>query len=912
MKILKTISLASIILFVFIVSVFSSENTTFWQLKLTYDSEKLIVEEAGRIRPLKKKVRTPGLKGAPNQIPYLFEWMNSDGNVIYSTQAILPLGRRTVFSAILSERAPCGLDMPASGVIVIRLEGPGPGIEPNSIRLTRIQDDPREIIRLPSPRVFEKTLQEIPIKSIRGNFSLPEGPVGVSKIHDTGPDENRLVIVVMGDGYTAANLAAGDFTGDAANLVSAFQGRAPWDVLFSSTNVYRVDIESNEEGADNEIFGDSVDTYLNSSFWTAGIQRLLTIDGVGYSRAISAADNLVGVGVWDQIFVLVNSEIYGGAGGGISTSSVHPSSGEIILHEFGHTFGGLADEYSSSIPGAVLEDPEPNVDLDFAIENLKWARWVLPSTPLPTPNTVPYESTVGAFEGARYFQSGIYRPWADCLMRSLGSEFGVICQEEHILQFKALVSLVDSLVPNANTILVGPNGIDFTVAPLPWLGMKFEWDISGFAISCAEGSSINLTSSALPYPTSELNVRVSYPTNRVRKDTIFENFSWTIISDCNDNGIADSLDILFETSSDENSNNVPDECEAVTCCLIPGDADGDSQITIGDATFLIKYIFSGGAAPECEVEADANAGGDISVGDATFLVKYIFQGGPAPACAQTLEWNPLACEMPRTIWGISGSSDSLVFAVGDNGALYRFDGLGWSDQSFTSSQRLRDIWGQDNDFYAVGDGGEIHHFDGSNWNQMTSGTTDLLYGVWGSSPGDVYAVGGEPLSNKSTLLHYNGFVWSELSGGSYSVLFGIWGLASNDIFAVGRNGQIVHYNGSEWQTQNSGVSTSLEGIWGSSPNDVYAVGEGGVILHYNGANWSQQTIGTSNNLWDVWGFGPNNVYVIGNLGLILHYDGASWAQQTSGTSRHLYAIWGATGTKIHSGGSSGALIRFGP
>lgn len=68
------------------------------------------------------------------------------------------------------------------------------------------------------------------------------------------------------------------------------------------------------------------------------------------------------------------------------------------------------------------------------------------------------------------------------------------------------------------------------------------------------------------------------------------------------------------------------------CCDVAGDADNGGDVNIGDVTFLIAYIFSGGAAPVCTREADADAGGDISIGDAVYLIAYIFQGGPAPIC----------------------------------------------------------------------------------------------------------------------------------------------------------------------------------------------------------------------------------------------------------------------------------------
>jgi len=76
--------------------------------------------------------------------------------------------------------------------------------------------------------------------------------VAITKIRDTGPDGNRLVIVVMGDGYTSTNLGTGAFTTAAASLGASIEAKSPWNTLFAATNMYRIDVESNESGADNE------------------------------------------------------------------------------------------------------------------------------------------------------------------------------------------------------------------------------------------------------------------------------------------------------------------------------------------------------------------------------------------------------------------------------------------------------------------------------------------------------------------------------------------------------------------------------------------------------------------------------------------------------------------------------------
>lgn len=68
------------------------------------------------------------------------------------------------------------------------------------------------------------------------------------------------------------------------------------------------------------------------------------------------------------------------------------------------------------------------------------------------------------------------------------------------------------------------------------------------------------------------------------------------------------------------------------CCITAGDANNTGTVTIGDVTFLIGYIFSGGPAPVCCEEGDADGFGTITIGDVTYLISYIFGGGPAPQC----------------------------------------------------------------------------------------------------------------------------------------------------------------------------------------------------------------------------------------------------------------------------------------
>jgi hypothetical protein len=338
------ISILSTYLLLFSAYAQGADNQDFWQLTFTYSETELRITEAAPVLGTRKQLSNPGAAGAPIKVSYTVDWLDSQGASIFTTDMIAPLGQR----AINAQDGPCKIHIPESDLFVVRIPGPNSTLSPAAIRLTKASQLNGATSTQALPPIFIPNQQVIPLERIidfeSQALGVPEGPLGAVKIRDAGPDDNRLVIAVAGDGYTAANLANGDFSADAAALVSAFTTKSPWNELFAGANVYRIDIESNEEGADQagnvggSPPGTFVDTYLHSSYWTSDIERLLTISSGGRNRVTSAANVHIGFGVWDHIFVLVNHTKYGGSGGSISVSSVHSAASEIIMHEFGHTF----------------------------------------------------------------------------------------------------------------------------------------------------------------------------------------------------------------------------------------------------------------------------------------------------------------------------------------------------------------------------------------------------------------------------------------------------------------------------------------------------------------------------------------------------------------------------------------------
>jgi len=578
----------------------ANESGQKWQLLFHYDQQKLELVEAVPIAPMAKSVRTPGLAGAPLRLTYTLSWLDDQGQTMVTAETQLPLGMRI----ILTEDQPCREFIPDSGYVIVRTDGPAAHRTPAALRMERANQPLAAAADLAVPPPFAPGELTLPIPAYQASVALA-GPVGSEKIRDTGPDGNRLVIVILGDGYTTADLSSGEFSDDAASLESAFHARAPWDNLFNATNIYRVDIESNETGADHETYGIYKDTYLNSSFWVNDIERLLTLTGTGLSRATAAANSAVGAGVWDVLLVLVNSTKYGGSGGSVAVSSVHSSANEIVLHELGHSFAFLADEYETEYPGYPAGDYEPNVDYDHSGAGLKWLVWVESGTPLPTPETVEYDHVVGAFEGARYLSTGIYRPWNDCLMRSLGQQFCPVCKEAIAINFAYDIDFVDDLEPYPGTeVNVDPVGVTFTATPVPLTDLSFQWYLDEILIEGETEQVLTITAEQMTNATQTLKLKISFATPLVRRMTFADNYTWTLHQ------------------------------AAPSCCIgSVGNANGsaDEEPTIGDISAIIDHLFISGAELPCYPEADMNLSGspdpvadDITIGDVSLLIDYLF------------------------------------------------------------------------------------------------------------------------------------------------------------------------------------------------------------------------------------------------------------------------------------------------
>ena len=248
------------------------------------------------------------------------------------------------------------------------------------------------------------------------------------KVHYSGNHHKKLDIVIIPDGYTKDEMDK--FHSDCNRFVKYFFEVEPFKSNKNKVNFWSVDAISEESGAD--IPGDGIwrNTVLNSHFYTFDSERYLTTQDIKTVRDIAAYTP------YDQIYILVNTDKYGG--GGIYNyynlcSADHPSAAQVFTHEFGHAFAALADEYAydegtaDQLYDMTVEPWQVNITNLVDFES-KWKNLVEVGTPIPTPNTKEYKNTVGAYEGAGYVKKGLYRPTPDCKMRSNNTnDFCPVC-----------------------------------------------------------------------------------------------------------------------------------------------------------------------------------------------------------------------------------------------------------------------------------------------------------------------------------------------------------------------------------------------------------------------------------------------------------------------------------------------------
>jgi hypothetical protein len=303
--------------------------------------------------------------------------------------------------------------------------------------------------------------------------SRPPSPGALIELQKMGDPATKVDLLVLGDGYTAAERPK--FERDARRFMEALFSTSPFREHQKDFNVWGLCPAAEESGVSRPSSGIYRRSPVGAAYDTFGTERyVLTTENRALRDAASFAP-------YEFIEILVNGQTYGGGGifNQYATVAIDNLWAAYVgLHEFGHQFAGLADEYYTSdvayLPPENKTEPwEPNVTALLDPANLKWKDLVAAGTPVPTPwdkdefdrferdiqrqrkelraagkpeaemdelfrkertkedgmlGSEKYAGKVGAFEGANYEAKGYYRPEVDCIMFTRHNKFCAVCR----------------------------------------------------------------------------------------------------------------------------------------------------------------------------------------------------------------------------------------------------------------------------------------------------------------------------------------------------------------------------------------------------------------------------------------------------------------------------------------------------
>ncbi len=249
----------------------------------------------------------------------------------------------------------------------------------------------------------------------------------VDTIQYQGDTDYYINLVMLGDGFLDSELAAfRDYAEDYLNLLFTVD---PYSRYRNFFNTFSISVPSNEQGAATDP-NNLIDNYFGSTFNYAGIERLLVPTRNSNVTNVLASN----LPEYDQVFMLVNSAAYGGSGGWVATASLHADSKDIALHELGHSFADLGDEYWA---GAQYAAEAKNMTQETDLEKLRWRNWY-------------GDEEIGLYAHAE--SPTWYRPHEYCLMRYLDEVLCAVCREGTIESIYELTPPLKNYEPITNDV----------------------------------------------------------------------------------------------------------------------------------------------------------------------------------------------------------------------------------------------------------------------------------------------------------------------------------------------------------------------------------------------------------------------------------------------------------------------------
>ncbi len=276
----------------------------------------------------------------------------------------------------------------------------------------------------------------------------------------SGDIDNRINLVFLSDGYLENELD--QFPDDVLAITDELFTQPPWLRYKSYFNVIIIKVPSNVSGASMDP-NNLIDNYFGSSYFSYGIERLLVPFHRNKMQNVLASN----FPEYDQVFMIVNSDKYGGSGGWAATASTNIQSVEVALHEFGHSFAGLGDEYWA---GSQYAREKVNMTQESNPDLVKWKDWMGANRVGIYPHDSPNQDW--------------YRPHQNCKMRYLGKSFCYVCREALTQKILSLIDQVESYSPSSTSPIIFDDQL-FTlniIKPVPNT-MKTIWYLDDEIVS---------------------------------------------------------------------------------------------------------------------------------------------------------------------------------------------------------------------------------------------------------------------------------------------------------------------------------------------------------------------------------------------------------------------------------------------
>jgi hypothetical protein len=333
---------------------------------------------------------------------------------------------------------------------------------------------------------------------------------------DNGDSNNRIDLVFLADGYTAAEQDS--FNNAVPQFTNGMFQQTPFKEYKEFFNIHRVNISSVDSGARNyPENGVEKNTALGSYFYCNGAANTICTN---VSKAWEYAAQSRGQ---DQIIVLSNTTANGASAYPFSALSVvsagHSAGADSLLHQLGHSFGNLADEYSSGSwhEYTGFEPAEINVSaqntLSMINQKLKWHHW------LGENSSDPVLGTISSYVGGMGYQSGIYRPTLTSKMRDLSKPFNDPSIEAFIKEIYKKVDLIDDATPS-DVLLTGSDTLFISYPKPTHNDLLFEWYVGGVLVEGSDQHTFRPNDYPFKNGIQEVRVKVTDKTSMV-KDELF-------------------------------------------------------------------------------------------------------------------------------------------------------------------------------------------------------------------------------------------------------------------------------------------------------------------------------------------------------------------------------------------------------